>query len=158
MIRAVGRSFGPIREGRRSRPPRVSQLWVKYLVSTRHHWVDIFIVRRQGPDGGRVPRTQRPRVRPEEGWALPGCTLPKTHHAMTTHNHSIPDRSLPGSIRTAPSTVHQDEGVKCATGASSKIRGRDNITIGTWNTRTCRETSGTNTRNGQAQMEHPWTL
>ena len=32
--------------------------------------------------------------------------------------------------------VHQDGGVKCATGASSKIRGRDNITIGTWNTRT----------------------
>ena len=51
MIRAVGRSFGPIREGRRSRPSRVSQLWVKYLVSTRHHWADIFIVRRQGPDG-----------------------------------------------------------------------------------------------------------
>ena len=112
--RAVGRSFGPIREGRRSRPPRVSQLWVKYLVSTRHHWVDIFIVRRQGPDGGRVPRTQRPRVRPEEGLAPPGCTLPKTHHAMTTHNHSIPDRSPPGSTRTAPSAVHQDGGVKYA--------------------------------------------
>ena len=30
----------------------------------------------------------------------------------------------------------QNGGVKCATGASSKIRGRDNITIGTWNTRT----------------------
>ena len=43
----VARSFRPIREGlRRSRPPRVSQ-----LVSTRHHWADIFIVRRQGPDG-----------------------------------------------------------------------------------------------------------
>ncbi len=25
-------------------------------------------------------------------------------------------------------------------------------------TKTCRETSGTNTRNGQVQMEHPWTL
>ena len=49
--RAVGRSFGPIREGRRSRPSRVSQLWVKKLVPTRHHWADIFIVRRQGPDG-----------------------------------------------------------------------------------------------------------
>ena len=31
-----------------------------------------------------------------------------------------------------------DGGVKYATGASSKIRGRDNITIGTWNTRTLR--------------------
>ena len=55
---------------------------------------------------------------------------------MTTHNHYIPDRSPPGSTRTAPSAVHQDGGVKCATGASKKIRGRDNITIGTWNTRT----------------------
>ena len=59
-----------------------------------------------------------------------------THHAMTTHNHFIPDRSPPGSTRTAPSAVHQDGGVKHATGASSKIRGRHNITIGTWNTST----------------------
>ena len=57
---------------------------------------------------------------------------------MTTHNHTIPDRSLPGSTRTAPSAVHQDGGVKRATGASLKIQGRDNITIGTWNTRTLR--------------------
>ena len=88
--------------------------------------------------GGRVPRTQWLRVRPGEGWALPGCTLPKTHHAMTTYIHTIPDRSPPGSTRTAPSAGHQDGSVKCATGASSKIRGRDNITIGTWNTRTLR--------------------
>ena len=58
--------------------------------------------------------------------------------AMTPSNHTIPDRSPPGSTRTAPSAGHQDGGVKCATGASSKIRGRDNITIGTWNTRTLR--------------------
>ena len=62
----------------------------------------------------------------------------KTYHAMTTHNHTIPDRSPLGPIRTAPSDVHQDRGVKYATGASSKIRRRDNITIGTWNTRTLR--------------------
>ena len=64
--------------------------------------------------------------------------MPKTHHAMTTHNHAIPDRSPPGSTRTALSAVHQDGGVKYAIGASSKIRGRDNITIGTWNIRTLR--------------------
>ena len=57
---------------------------------------------------------------------------------MTTHNHTIPDRSPPGSTGTAPSAVHQDGGVKYATGASWKIRGRDNITIGAWNTRTLR--------------------
>ena len=57
---------------------------------------------------------------------------------MTTHNHTIPDRSPPGSARTAPSARHQDGGVKYAPGASSKIRGRDNITIGTWKRRTLR--------------------
>ena len=55
-------------------------------------------------------------------------------------NHTIPDRSPPGSTRTAPSAVHQDGGVKYATGTSSKICGRDNITLGTWNTKTLRAT------------------
>ena len=55
---------------------------------------------------------------------------------MKTSNHTIPGRSPPRSTRTAPSAVHQDGGVKCATDASSKTRRRDNITIGTWNTRT----------------------
>ena len=53
-------------------------------------------------------------------------------------NHTIPDRSPPGSTRTAPSAVHQDGDVKYATGASLKIRRRDNITIGTWNIRILR--------------------
>ena len=57
---------------------------------------------------------------------------------MTTNNYTIPDRSPPGSTRTATSAVHLDGGVKYATGASSKIQGRDNITIGTWSTRTLR--------------------
>ena len=89
--------------------------------------------------GGNVPRRkQRPRVRTGEEWAQPGCALPLSHHEMTTQNQNIPDRLPPGLTRTAPSAVHQDGGVKYATNASSKIRGRDNITIGTWNTRTLR--------------------
>ena len=55
-----------------------------------------------------------------------------------TSYHTIPDRSPPGITRTAPSAVHQDEVVKHATGASPKIRGRDNITFSTWNTGTLR--------------------
>ena len=62
--------------------------------------------------------------------------MPVTHHVMKTSNHTIPDQSPPRSTRTAPSAVHLDGGVKYATGASSKIRGRDNIAIGTWNIRT----------------------
>ena len=61
-----------------------------------------------------------------------------THQMMKTSNHTIPDRSPPGLTRTTPSAVHKDEGVMDATCASSKIQGRDNITIGTWNTRTLR--------------------
>ena len=61
-----------------------------------------------------------------------------THNIIKTSNHNILDRSPPGSTRTAPSAVHQDGGVRCATGASPKIRGRNNIAIGTWNTRTPR--------------------
>ena len=49
-----------------------------------------------------------------------------------------PDQSPTGLTRTAPSAVHQDEGVKHANGASPRIRGRDNITIGTWDTRKLR--------------------
>ena len=44
--------------------------------------------------------------------------------------------SVAARIKDRAITVCQDGGVKHATGASSKIRGRDNITIGTWNTRT----------------------
>ena len=64
------------------------------------------------------------------------CTLPLTHQVIKTSNHTVPDRTPPGSTTAVPSAVHQNRGVKNATGASSKIRGRDNITIGTWNTRT----------------------
>ena len=66
------------------------------------------------------------------------CALPVTHHAMTTSNHTIPDRSLPGSTRTTPSARHQDGGVKYATGASLKIHGSDNIMIGSCKKRTLR--------------------
>ena len=55
-----------------------------------------------------------------------------------TSNHTIPDWSLPGVIKDTLSVIHQDRGVKHATGVSSIIFGRDNITIGIWNTRTLR--------------------
>ena len=52
-----------------------------------------------------------------------------------TSNLNARDRSPPGLTRTVASAINQDGGVKHATGASSKIRGRD-ITVGTWKTRT----------------------
>ena len=111
--------------------------------------------------GGRVPRTQRPRVRPGEEWAPSGCTLPKTHNAMTTHNHTIPDRSPLGSTRTAPSAVHQARRCQVCywcTIEDSRKRQHHHRHLEHKDTNSYRETSGTNTRNGQVQMEHPWTL
>ena len=64
----------------------------------------------------------------------PGCALPLSHHEMTTNNQTIPDRSPPGSTRTAPIAVHQDGGVKYATGTPSKIRGKKQHHH--WNTKT----------------------
>ena len=55
-----------------------------------------------------------------------------------TSNHNSPGRLLPGLTKTALSALHQDRGVKQATVAPVKIPGRDNITIGTGNTRTLR--------------------
>ena len=54
----------------------------------------------------------------------------------------IPARSSPGLTRTAPSVQHQGGGDKYATGTDSwkNIRGRDFISIGTWNVRTLAQT------------------
>ncbi|XP_068229463.1 craniofacial development protein 2-like [Palaemon carinicauda] len=60
----------------------------------------------------------------------------------TTKKDTIPARSSPGSTRTMPSVAHQGGRDKCTTGATSppKIRGRDNVTIATWNVRTPAQT------------------
>ena len=59
---------------------------------------------------------------------------------MNTKNTLIPDRSQPGITMTAPTVRHRDLGDKYATGVPKikKIRGRENIAIGTWNVRTLR--------------------
>ena len=74
-----------------------------------------------------------------EGWAPP-CVI-----ALVTPQHdedkdTIPARSSPGK-RTALSAGNQGRGDKYATGKqTTKIRGRENITIGTWNVRTLNAT------------------
>lgn len=52
----------------------------------------------------------------------------------------IPDRSQPGLTMTASSATHQRAHDTFTTGktTTSKIRGRDNIAIGSWNIRTLR--------------------
>ena len=57
---------------------------------------------------------------------------------MNTKNTSISDRSQLRITMTAPTVRHRDVGDKCATGVpkTKKIRGRENISVGTWNVRT----------------------
>ena len=60
---------------------------------------------------------------------------------MKTKNKLIPDRSQPGITMTAPTVRHRNVGDKYATGVPKikKIRGRENIAVGTWNVRTLRQ-------------------
>ena len=105
--------------------------------STRHHWADIFIVRGLRPDGRKGSTTNSTATCSTwRGMGSVGFTLPFSHREMTTNNQTVPDRLPPGLTRTAPSAVHQDGGIKQATGTPSESRGRDNINTGTWNTRT----------------------
>ena len=58
---------------------------------------------------------------------------------MMINTQNIPDGSQPGLTMIAPSAPHQDIRDKYNIGdQTSKIRERDNITIGTWNVRTMR--------------------
>ena len=55
-----------------------------------------------------------------------------------TSNRTILDQLPPGLTKTAPSARLKDRGAEHITGASLKVLGRDNITNGTWNTKTLR--------------------
>ena len=57
---------------------------------------------------------------------------------MNTNNTLIPDRSQPGLTMTAPTVTHRDVGDKYVTDVLKikKIRGRENISVGTWNVET----------------------
>ena len=68
--------------------------------------------------------------------------MPKTRRMMSTpRSNFIPDWSQSGLPMTAPSVSHQGGRDKYATGKSTqKTRGRENITIATWNVRTLSQT------------------
>ena len=87
------------------------------------------------------PLTERVVGAPQMILAWRGMGSARLYFAQDSpcDDNTQPDRSPPESTRTAPSSVHQDRGVKCATGEAAKIHGRDNITRGTWNTRTLRD-------------------
>ena len=59
---------------------------------------------------------------------------------MNTNNTFIPDRSQPGITMITPTVRHRGVGDKYATGVPKikKVRGRENISDGTWKVRTLR--------------------
>ena len=65
---------------------------------------------------------------------------PRHTMKMNTKKTLIPDRSQPGITMTAPTVRYRDVGDKYVTGVPKikKIRGRENIAVGTWNVRTLR--------------------
>ena len=76
---------------------------------------------------------ERDALRQAELW-------PRNTMMMNTNNTLTPDRSQPGIKMAAPTIRHRDVGDKYATGVPKikKIRGRENISVGTWNVRTLR--------------------
>ena len=127
--------------GRKMLPPSTSLPVMGKIAGV--NTASLGVVRRlEGPDGRKGSTTNSTATcstwRGREGSVRLHIALESPWNDHQKKNRTIPDRSPPGSTRTAPSAVHHDGGVKYATGESSKIRGRDNITIGTWNTRTLR--------------------
>ena len=153
--------FGPIREGRRSRPPRVSQLWVKQLVSTRHHWADIYMVRRQGPDGRKGSTNSTATC---STWR--GMGSARLYFAQDSPCGDNTQPYHPGSVAAR---VNKDRAFRRTPGRrcqvcywciteDSRKRQHHHRHLEHKDTKSCTENSGTNARNGQVQMEHPWTL
>ena len=86
-----------------------------------------------GQMGGMVPRrTQRPRFRPGEDGLCQAVPCSWNDNQHPDHNESVAAR-----VNKDCTPVHQD-GAKYATGLLSRFGERDNIDIGTWNTRTQR--------------------
>ena len=71
-------------------------------------------------------------------WRGMGATrrISQDTQVMTTTTLAIPDRSLPGTTRAAPTASNQSIGGIMATLNPQGIRIRDNTVIGTWNLRT----------------------
>ena len=109
-------------------------------MSTRHYRADNFTFRRKGPDGRRG-FTMNSTATCSTWRGMGSVRLyfvrdsPCDENKRPYHTGSVAARGNKDcAFRRTPGW----RCVKHATRASSKIRGRDNINIGTWNTRTLR--------------------
>ena len=160
---AVGMSFGPVWEGiRHSCPPWVSQIWVKQLVKTRYHWVNIFIVRRKGPDGqnGSMMNT---KVTCSTWKGMGSVRLYFSRDSPCDENKQSYNTRLVAAQVNKDHTFQHTPGQRCQVCCwciikDSWKRHHHYRHMKHKDTKSCRETPGTSTQNGQIQMVHPWTL
>ena len=129
----------------------------------RHHWADIFIVRRQGPDGW-------------EGSRMNSTALSLTWRGMGSirlylaRDSPCDDNKQPYYTGSVAAQVNKDRAFRhtpgrrcqvcylCIIEEDSRKRQHHHRHMEHKDFKSCKETLGTSTQNGQVQMEHPWTL
>ena len=125
-------------------------------------WADIFIVRRKGSDG-RKGSMMNSRATCSTWTGMGSVRLYLAHDSP--HN----ENKQPYHTGSVAARVNEDRAIRCTPGRRCQVcywciikdswkkqhhhRHMEHKYI-----KSCRETPGTNTRNGQVQMEHPWTL
>ena len=131
-------------------------------MSTWHHRVDIFIVRRKGPEG------QKGSIMNSMATCLTWKGMGSTRLYLACDS-PYDENKQPYHAGLDATWVNKDCTFRCTPGLRCQVcywciikdlwkRQHHNRHMEHKNTKSCRETSGTNTRNGQVQMEHPWTL
>ena len=130
--------------------------------SSLHHWADICIVWRQGPDGQKGSRMKSTAMR--STWRGMGsirlyfaCDLPYNEKKQPCHTGSV------AAWVNKDRTVCRTPGWRCQVCCwciieDSWKRQHHHRHVVHKDTKCCRETPGTYTWTGQVQMEHPWTL
>ena len=148
--------------GRKTLPPSTSlPVMDKIAGVSRHHWADIFIVRRQGPDGRKGSTN-----------STATCSTWRRMSSVRLYfaqDSPCDDNTQPYHIGSVAARVNKDRAFRRTSGRRCQVcywciienwrkRQHHHRHLEHTDTKSCRETPGTNTRNGQAQMEHPWIL
>ena len=127
-------------------------------MSTRHHWADVFIVRKQGPDGQKGSTNSKATCSTWRGMGSARlyfaqdspCDNTQPYHTGSVAARANKDRAF----RRTP-------GQRCKVCywcivEDSKKRQHHHRHLEHKDTKNCRETSATNSRNGQVLMDLHW--
>ena len=125
-------------------------------MSTRHHWADIFIVRRQGRDGRKGSTNSTATC---STWR--GMGSARLYFAQDS---PCDDNTQPYHTGSVTARVNKDRAFRRTPGRRCQVcywciiedlkkRQHHHRHLEHKGTKSCRETSGTNTRNGQVQQQ-----